>query len=106
MQLSDADKKLVERLKQQQRSLIRWRWIGLAAAPFGIVLGCYGIAVVDHFLHQPDAIAAMVVAFLIPTIYLLVLGGVWLAVYLVLNWNGKPETRLLLKLIEDSHDNA
>jgi hypothetical protein len=106
MQLSDADKQLVERLKRQQQSLIRWRWFVLVAALFDIALGFYGIAVTDHFLHQPETIAAMVVAFLIPTVYLLVLGGVWLLVYLFLNWNGRPETRLLLKLIEESRDGA
>jgi hypothetical protein len=106
MQLSDTDKKLVERLKQQQRSLIRWRWVGLVAALFEIAIGCYGIAIIDHFLHQPETIAAMAVAFLIPTVYLLVLGGVWTAVYLVLCWNGRPETRLLLKLLESRNDDA
>ena len=106
MQLSDADKKLVERLRKQQQSLIRWRWVGLLAALLNIAIGCCGIAVIDHFLHQPETIAAMVVAFLIPTVYLLVLGGVWIAVYSFLCWNGKPETRLLLKLLESQNDDA
>jgi hypothetical protein len=106
MQLTDADKKLVERLRKQQQSLIRWRWVGLVAALFSIAVGCYGIAVIDRFLRQPETIAAMVVAFLIPTVYVLVLGGVWIVVYLLLCWNGKPETRLLLKLLESQNDDA
>jgi len=102
MQLSDTDKKLVERLKKQQQSLIRWWWIGFVGAVINIAVGCYGVTVICHFLHQPEPISAMVVAFLIPSVYVLVLGGVWLAVYLLLNRNGKPETRLLLRLLEES----
>jgi hypothetical protein len=106
MQLSNTEMALVERLKTQQQSLIRWRWVGVVAALFNIALGCYGIAITDHFLNQPEAIGAMFVAFLIPTTYLLVLGGVWMIVYLSWCWNGKPETRLLLKLIEESRHDA
>jgi hypothetical protein len=106
MQLSDTDKKLVERLKKQQRSLIRWRWVGLVGALVNIAAGCYCITVITYFLHQPEPIAAMVVAFLIPSVYILVLGGVWLVVYLLLCWNGKPETRLLLRLLDESRDDA
>jgi hypothetical protein len=104
MQLSNTDKKLVERLKRQQQSLMRWWWVGFVGALVNIAVGCYGVVVITHFLHQPEPIAAMVVAFLIPSVYILVLGGIWLAVYLLLCRNGKPETRLLLKLFEDSQD--
>ena len=106
MHLTDTEKKMVERLKKRQQSLKRWRLVGLLGAFGNIGVGCYGIFVLEHFLREPDLPAALAAAFLIPSVYVVVCTGVGLAVYILLHWNGKAETLLLLRLIEDSHDDA
>jgi hypothetical protein len=107
MRFSETEKKLIERLKKRQQSLIRWRWIGLLGALGNIALGIVCLVVLDHFLDKPDLpAAALVAAFLIPTTYILIGAGLGLVVYMILHWNGKPETSLLLKLIEDSRDDS
>ncbi len=97
---------MVERLKNRQQSLIRWRWVGLIGALVYIGAGCYGLASVIHFLHEPDITSVLIIACMLPVAYGLVALGVGLAAYLFLRWNGKPETNLLLRLIEDSQNDA
>jgi hypothetical protein len=106
MQLSDADKKLVARLKRRQQQLIRWRWIGLLAAISSLSTGIYAFVVLEHFLQQPDLPAIVAIACLFPAVYVLVGIGAGLMVYLFLCWNGRPETSLLLKLIDETQDDT
>jgi hypothetical protein len=108
MQLSDSDKKLVMRLKQQQQQQIRWRWVELIAAIMYLGAGIYAFGVLNHFLvlQQPDISAILAVASLIPTVLVLFGIGVCLIVHLIFCWNGKPETTLLLKLIDESQEDA
>jgi hypothetical protein len=44
----------------------------------------------------------MAVAVICPIVFLFQVGGFGLLIYLVAFWNGKPETSLLLRLIEES----
>ena len=112
MQLSDADKKLVARLKKRQRDFHSWRWVGLVAALASIGAGFYLYEVLKrvtvHFIQQPEDIvdAVMGIAFLFPIFLVLQLGGFCLLIYIVTFWRGKPETSLLLRLLEDSRDDA
>ncbi len=106
MQLSDTDKKLVARLKKQQEQFLRWRWVGLIGALFFIGIGIYGFVIVDGFAQEPALPSVMAIAFLSPVVFLLQVGGFALLIYLVTFWRGKPETRLLLRLLEDSRDAA
>lgn len=112
MQLSDADKKLVARLKKRQRDFASWRWIGLLAALVSIGAGFYLYQVLlrvnTHFIQQPQDIveAVMGIAYLFPIFLVLQLGGFGLLIYIITFWRGKPETRLLLRLLEDSRDDA
>jgi hypothetical protein len=112
MQLSDTDKKLVERLKKRQQEFICWRWVGLFAALVSIGAGFYIYEVLTrvtvHFIQQPEDIidAVMGIAYLFPIFLVLQLGGFGLLIYIVTFWRGKPETSLLLRLLEDSRDDA
>jgi len=105
MKFSDTEKKLVARLKKRQQQMIRWRWVGLLAAISNLGTGIYAFVVLEHFLQQP-APPAVLVACLLPTVYGLVGIGAGLLVYLFLCWNGRPETRLLLRLIDEFRDDA
>ncbi len=106
MQLSDTDKKLVERLKKRQQQFLRWRWVGLLAAILCIGVGIYAYVVLDRFLQEPGIPTVMAVAVLSPLVYLLQVGGFSLLIYHVAFWNGKPETRLMLRIIEELDDDA
>jgi hypothetical protein len=108
MQLSDTDKKLVARLKKRQQQLIRWRWVGLLAALVSIGAGFYIyevlVRITVHFIQQPEDIgdALLGIGYLFPVLLVLHFGGFGLLIYLSTVWNGKPEVRLLLRLIEES----
>ncbi len=105
MQLSDKEKRIVERLKRRQRSLVRWRWVGLIGALVYIAVGLYGLVLALHFLNRPETTPDLVIACMLPMAFGLFALGVLLVSYLVLRWNGHPETLLLLRLIENAqHD--
>jgi hypothetical protein len=106
MQLSDTDKKLVARLKKGQRQFIRWRWVGLFGAILCIGIGIYAFVVLQQFAQEPALPSIMAIAFLSPVVYLLQVGGFGLLIYVVTFWRGKPEVELLLRLMEDSQDDA
>lgn len=106
MQLSDTDKKLVARLKKRQQQFIRLRWVGLFAAILCIGIGIYAFVILQQFAQEPALPSVMAIAFLSPVVYLLQVGGFGLLIYLVKFWRGKPEVDLLLRLMEDSQDDA
>jgi uncharacterized membrane protein len=106
MQLSDTDKKLVARLKKSQQQFIRWRWVGLFAAILCIGIGIYAFVILQQFAQEPALPSVMAIAFLSPVVYLLQVSGFGLLIYLVTFWRGKPEVDLLLRLMEDSQDDA
>ena len=107
MQLSDPEKRLVARLKKRQQQLIRWRWMQLLSGIFSIGVGIYAFIVVVHMLQHLDLPTVLFVTSVIPTIYVFFGVGTLTIVYAILYWNGKPETHLLLRLIEESpKDNA
>jgi hypothetical protein len=100
MQLSDIEKKIVARLRKREASLIRWRW----AAVFG-ALGYLGMVAALHFLREPDLNAALMLSVLVPMALGATGAGVGFGVYIFLRWNGRPETQLLLRLLEESEKN-
>jgi hypothetical protein len=107
MKLSDTDNKLVARLKKRQQQFIRWRWVGLLVALASIGAGFYIyevlVRVTVHFIQQPGDIgdALLGIGYLFPVLLVLQGGGFGLLIYLSTVWNGKPEARLLLRLIEE-----
>ena len=106
MQLSDAEKKLVARLKKRQQQFTRWRWVGLLGAILCIGVGIYAFLVLRDFAHEPSLPSVMAIAFLSPIAYLLQIGGFGLLIHLAAFWRGRPEVVLLLRLMDDSQDDA
>jgi hypothetical protein len=106
MQLSDAEKKLVARLKKRQQQHIRWRWVGLLGAILWIGVGIYAFLVLRDFAQEPSLPSVMAIAFLSPIVYLLQIGGFALLIYLAAFWRGRPEVVLLLRLMDESQDGA
>ncbi len=105
MQLSDTEKRIVGRLKRRQQSLVRWRWVGLIGALVYIAVGLYGLVFVLNFVNRPETSPDLIIACMLPMAFGLLALGVLLVGYLALRWNGHHETRLLLRLIDDSqHD--
>ena len=106
MRLSEHEKKLVERLRRNQQSVIRWRWVGLLGACTNLGAGIYAFVLLQRCFPDagPDVVNVLFIAILFPTtVGLLVIGG-GLVMCILSRWNGKPETYLLLKLIDESHD--
>jgi hypothetical protein len=105
MHLSDTDKKIVTRLQRQQQSFIRWRWGILLSAVVGLGSGIYGLWISQQLI-RPDVGSVTALALVLPSAYVMFGIGAWLMIHTFMNWNGKPEVRLLLKLIEDSRDDT
>ena len=110
MQLSDADKKIVARLQKRQQSFIRWRWGILLSSLVSLGCGIYCILILQQ-CFRPDFSSITILAAATPVAFMMVAMGAWLMVYTFMNWNGKPEISLLLRLlllrlIEESRDNA
>jgi hypothetical protein len=105
MHLSDTDKKMVVRLQRQQHTFIRWRWGILISSVMCLACGIYGFWVSRQAI-RPDAGDAAALAITLPVAFLMFGIGAWLMIYTFTNWNGKPEFRLLLTLIEDSRDDV
>jgi hypothetical protein len=76
----------------------------LLAAILCIGVGIYAYVVLDHFLQEPGIPTVMAIAILSPLVYLLQVGGFGLLIYHVAFWNGKPETRLMLRIIQELDD--
>jgi hypothetical protein len=101
MQLSDTEKKMIVRLQKQQQFKIRWRWVLLSIALFDYV-ACIAIVLFVNSLADNNGLALLALSVVLPTIYAVLAVGTVLLVQVVRSWNGKPETRLLLRLIEES----
>lgn len=93
---------MVSRLRKREVLLIRWRWAGALAALGHIGIGVFSLLAALHFLREPDLTAALMLSLLVPVTFGATAMGVGFAVYVFLRWNGRPETLLLLRLIEES----
>jgi len=99
MGLSEIEKKLVERLQRRQRRMVGWRWFLLISAVIYFGIGCFGLVFTFRFLSESGT-PGQIVACLQPICVGLVAVGIALAGSVFFTWNGRPETRLLLALIE------
>jgi uncharacterized membrane protein YoaK (UPF0700 family) len=105
MQLSDTEKKMVARLRKRKQSFARWRWMLLLSSVFSICCGVYCFSILLRFF-QLDSASAVSFAVVAPFAYLLIWSGVWIMLDTLVNWHGKPEVDLLLRLVEESQDDA
>jgi hypothetical protein len=106
MQLSDAEKKMVARLRKRKQSFARWRWWLLLVHIFSMGVGCYGLWTMWRCFEMDPTLAIGEVAFFAPIAYLFLYGGLWMMVDTLINWHGRPEADLLLRLMEDSQNDA
>ena len=116
MEFSDTEKKMINQLRKEQKAVIRFRWmtlcIGILGAGFigisGVGIYIYCISRLLDALHKSDVTSAsdmtflaLIAAFLWPKIYIGFWLCAWLIAYTLVNWNGNPQKRLLLKLIDE-----
>ncbi|HUR47748.1 MAG TPA: hypothetical protein VMZ27_17825 [Candidatus Saccharimonadales bacterium] len=106
MTLTEKDRKMIERLRRGQRFLARWRW------PLAIIHICMIIAwvvLLNISLALPSgempALAIVPMYFTTPFFLLMAFSAGFLG-YLILNWNGNPQTHLLLRLLDESQTKA
>lgn len=103
MTLSDAEKKMVERLRKREALLLRWRWL-LVIVHGGVVITALVLVVV--LARFPDDIPNFkltLVAFMLPPLFLLMAVSSWWLGYVITRWRGDAQTQLLLKLIDEHH---
>lgn len=105
MQLSETEKKMVVRLRKRKQTFTRWRWSLLFMGIFSIGVGIYCFVILFR-MFQLDSTAATWAAFFAPLAYLFVGIGAFLLTDTLIRWRGKPEVDLLLRLIEDSQNDA
>ena len=81
--------------------MIRLRWLILLSGAFCLAVSGYGFSVLSHALHEPDLMSVLAVAGLLPQIYIGLFVGAGAIAYVWTNWNGNPQHRLLLRLIDE-----
>jgi hypothetical protein len=110
MQLTETEQRLVGRLKRRQKSFKRWRWAGLLGSLFNIGVGFYFGTVTWQYvwdyirLGNSGLNLALAVGVLMmwPCLYFTTMLSFVAVLYLIKNWNGSPQTLLLLKFVEES----
>lgn len=100
MQLSDKEKEMATKLRKQQRFMIRWRWVFLLIVLLDYV-SAIALSMFEYSLAENNRLALLALGIIVPTVYALLGAGTILLVYVVQRWNGKPEIRLLLRLIDE-----
>jgi hypothetical protein len=104
MELSDIEKKMVARLRRKQEQMLRWRWWLLLTGISCFAASGYALSLLLRLLHEPDLTSVLIIACSLPQIYLGVLFGTVVIGYTWTNWNGNPQTRLLLRLLDEKRD--
>ena len=104
MELSDTEKKMVARLRRKEEQMRRWRWWLLFVGVFCLGVVAYSFSILLRFFHEPDLTGVFVIACFLPQLYLGCLFGAGLVCYTWANWNGNPQTRLLLRLLDEKID--
>jgi hypothetical protein len=105
MQLTDVEKKMVATLQKRRRTFIRWRWLLLLTGVFCIGNGIYIVSILQQ-CFKPDFGAVAILAAAAPMAYFFIGFGAWLGGNTLINWNGKPEVDLLVRLLEDQRHDA
>src|SRR5215469_7848845 len=100
MKLSDAEQKLVAKLRKQQRDFIRLRWFRLIISGLSTGVGIYGLLAL-YRSSRSDSLFAVLATFIVPVAYFFLVLGAWLGADTLMNWHGRAEVDLLLRLIED-----
>ena len=106
MTLSTTEKKMIERLRRREAVSRRCRW-PLAFFLTGVVISFLALLVrIARFPDDIPNLKPLVVAFLLPPLFLFATASAaWLA-YVIANWNGNPKTHLLLRLLDEHHTNV
>jgi hypothetical protein len=102
MMLSETEKKMVVRLRKEQESFLRLRWVGLLGSIGSIGVAIYGFANLIRHFNKPEMSSLLVATWLLPQLYLLAIAGSLILGYVVRYWRGNPRTILLLKLLDQS----
>ena len=104
MKLSDIEKEMVAKIRRQEASLVRQRWVALIGAIVVLVVDGLCIHMMAPSLRKPDLSSVLFIACSWPFILFsgAMVGGV--IGYVRANWNGKPERLLLLRLIDELQD--
>ena len=104
MQLTTAERKLMERLRKRERKWPRDRWILLIGG--GLICALYVAMLLGLLgrldLETPDSTYVGLFLFIWPVCLIMCLFGTYFVVWAIAEWHGNPTRRMLLKLL-DSH---
>lgn len=104
MRLSDTEKKMIMKLRRNEEARRRWRWPMLLTGVFGLGVSGYSSTLFLPSFQKPDLVDVLLVACFLPQVYLGWLVGLWFIRYSLTNWNGNPQTRLLLRLLDEKSE--
>jgi hypothetical protein len=61
----------------------------------------YLLSLLTRFAREPDLAAVLMISCFLPPVYLFLVFGGGTIGYALANWNGNPQDRLLLRLIDE-----
>lgn len=108
MELSQEERRIVERLRKQEQSW-RWgRWMMLFVGLFSLGLSVTGLVIVIPFLQRASdtkAESAVAAAFMLALLHPAILGfacvGIVALFWTIRDWRGNSTRILLLRLLDD-----
>jgi hypothetical protein len=103
MTLSEAEKKMLEKLRKREAFLQKWRWVLVMFHGALIIGNIILFVVVAKFPDEPQGAKAILLHLLTPVFFFICFSAGWLG-YMFVNWNGNAKTVLLLKLIDEHRD--
>jgi hypothetical protein len=109
MQFTAQEMKMIERLREDERSWLRGRWIIVAMVPLAFGCAVYFGCVVGRMLNSKtlsEVETAMLIAVFWPQVLLMLLVVAVLMALAIRDWRGKAERALLLRLIEEHEKEA
>jgi uncharacterized membrane protein YfcA len=108
MEFSKEERRMIERLRKQQRSWRSGRWFMLGSGVLSLGLGVAGLVIVVPFLQRASDAkteSAVAAAFMLALFHPMIMAFICIAVvtlYCVIrDWQGDSTRTLLLRLIDD-----
>ena len=104
MILTDAEEEMVRRLRKKQVHMhyLRWWLLLCSISVLGLSAYCAWLLAHNFQKREPDLVSVMMIAMYLPKIYFSMSLGGLILIYTRWNWNGSPQDKLLLRLIDES----
>ena len=101
MDFTPSELRLAARLKERERA---WRWVRWAALLFGLLVTAIGLIFFRELWKEleQEELLLMLIAVVGPGCCIFVFAGSIAVGYALVFWKGRPERKLLLRLIDEA----